>query len=232
MKANPDRYVIKPSGAARNMKRRLFVGEEEDGEDVIRVLEAYKSSFPDEIKEFQLQRRITGVEVAVGAFFNGKEFVTPINVNFEHKKLFPGNIGPSTGEMGTAMFWSGPNRLFNSTLKKMEARLAAGGLRRLHRPQLHRQRQRHLPARVHLALRLSDDQHPAGRDAHADRPVPVRPRRGGNPKLQGEERLPDRRAHRRAAVSVRRRRDASRCSKNAAILFKKRHRPRKCTSRT
>lgn len=118
---NPDRYVIKP---ASTVKRRLFVGEEDDGQDVVRVLEAYKKSFPDEIKVFQLQRRVTGVEVAVGAFFNGKEFVYPINVNFENKKLFPGNIGPSTGEMGTVMFWSGANRLFNSTLKKMEARFA------------------------------------------------------------------------------------------------------------
>jgi phosphoribosylamine---glycine ligase len=124
VRSNPERYVIKPSGQAANVKRRLFVGDEDDGEDVIRVLEAYKKSFPDEIKVFQLQRRVTGVEVAVGAFFNGKEFVYPINVNFEHKKLFPGNIGPSTGEMGTVMFWSGANRLFNSTLRKMEARLA------------------------------------------------------------------------------------------------------------
>jgi len=37
----------------------LFVGEEEDGEDVIRMLEAYKKAFSDEIKVFQLQRRIT-----------------------------------------------------------------------------------------------------------------------------------------------------------------------------
>ncbi len=127
VRANPERYVIKPSGAAGSVKRRLFVGDEEDGQDVIRVLEAYKKSFPDEIKIFQLQRRVTGVEIAVGAFFNGREFIYPLNVNFEHKKLFPGNIGPSTGEMGTAMFWSGPNRLFNSTLKKMEARLAEEG---------------------------------------------------------------------------------------------------------
>jgi phosphoribosylamine---glycine ligase len=127
VKLNPDRYVIKPSGEAGNVKRRLFVGDEDDGEDVVRVLEAYKKSFPDEIKVFQLQKRVTGVEVAVGAFFNGKEFAYPINVNFEHKKLFPGNIGPSTGEMGTTMFWSGPNKLFNSTLRKMEPLLAREG---------------------------------------------------------------------------------------------------------
>ena len=56
---NPDRYVIKPSGEAQNVKRRLFVGEEEDGDDVIRMLEAYKRAFSEEIKVFQLQRRVT-----------------------------------------------------------------------------------------------------------------------------------------------------------------------------
>ena len=72
VKKNPDRYVIKPSGEAQNVKRRLFVGEEEDGNDVIGMLEAYKRAFSDEIKVFQLQRRVNGVEVAVGGFFNGK----------------------------------------------------------------------------------------------------------------------------------------------------------------
>jgi phosphoribosylamine--glycine ligase len=122
--ANPNRYVIKPSGEAQNNKRLLFVGEEDDGKDVIQVLGDYKRAWSDKIKEFQLQRRVVGIEVAVGAFFNGKEFVTPINVNFEHKKLFPGDIGPPTGEMGTSMFWSEPNRIFNLTLKKMEPKLA------------------------------------------------------------------------------------------------------------
>jgi phosphoribosylamine--glycine ligase len=124
---NPARYVIKPSGEAQNVKRRLFVGEEDDGQDVIRMLEAYKKAFSDEIKVFQLQKRVTGVEVAVGAFFNGKQFIYPININFEHKKLFPGELGPPTGEMGTSMFWSAPNTLFNRTLLKMEAKLAEEG---------------------------------------------------------------------------------------------------------
>jgi phosphoribosylamine--glycine ligase len=121
---NPGEYAIKPSGEAQNIKRLLFVGEESDGKDVLQVLEAYKRVIPDKVKVFQLQKRAVGVEVAVGAFFNGKEFITPINVNFEHKKLLPGNLGPSTGEMGTSMFWSEPNKLFNLTLKKLEPVLA------------------------------------------------------------------------------------------------------------
>jgi phosphoribosylamine--glycine ligase len=123
VRANPARYVIKPSGEAQNIKRLLFVGEDDDGTDVIHVLESYGKVYSDRVRTFQLQRRRLGVEVAVGAFFNGHEFLTPINVNFEHKKLFPGNIGPSTGEMGTGMYWSAPNRIFNQTLKKVEAKL-------------------------------------------------------------------------------------------------------------
>ncbi len=97
---NPGRYVIKPSGKAQNEKELLFVGQEIDGNDVINVLARYKKRWSNKIRIFQLQKFSSGVEVAVGAFFNGKEFAHPINTNFEHKRLFPDNIGPSTGEMG------------------------------------------------------------------------------------------------------------------------------------
>ncbi len=127
VKENPDRYVMKPCELAANIKGLLFIGEENDGRDLIQVLSAYKKAWSKKIPSFQLQKRISGVEIAVGAFFNGKEFIYPINVNFEHKKLFPSNLGPSTGEMGTSMFWSEPNKLFNMTLKKIESILAAEG---------------------------------------------------------------------------------------------------------
>src|SRR5918911_381714 len=120
---NPGRYVIKPSGKAQNEKELLFVGQEEDGNDVIYVLSHYKKSWSNKIKIFQIQKYASGVEVGVGAFFNGKEFVPPINVNFEHKRLFPGDIGPSTGEMGTSMMWMQKNRIFELTLEKMEEKL-------------------------------------------------------------------------------------------------------------
>jgi phosphoribosylamine--glycine ligase len=105
----------------------LFIGEEADGRDVLEVLEAYRKNRAEEIEVFQLQKRVTGVEVAVSAFFNGREFMLPVSINFEHKKLFPGDIGPMTGEMGTLMYWSGPNKMFNATLKKMEGRLSEVG---------------------------------------------------------------------------------------------------------
>jgi phosphoribosylamine-glycine ligase len=100
VKGNPDRYVLKPSGKAQNEKELLFIGQEEDGKDIELVLEHYKANWSKKIKEFLIQKFAEGVEIAVGAFFNGKDFVMPICVNFEHKKLFPHELGPSTGEMG------------------------------------------------------------------------------------------------------------------------------------
>jgi phosphoribosylamine--glycine ligase len=119
VESNPAPYVIKPLGEVQNVKRLLYVGREDDGSDVIDVLRAYEKAWGHRMAGFQLQRRVEGCEVAVCGFFNGNEFVEPINLNFEHKKLFPGNIGPSTGEMGTSMFWTGRNRLFRRTLGRL-----------------------------------------------------------------------------------------------------------------
>src|SRR3989344_2558577 len=127
VKENPARYVIKPSGKAQGDKELLFVGQEDDGRDVLQVLKHYKKTWSGQIKTFQIQKYAEGVEIAVGAFFNGKNFVYPINVNFEHKRLFNGNIGPSTGEMGTLMYWTEQNDVFDKTLGKMEEKLAESG---------------------------------------------------------------------------------------------------------
>jgi len=128
IKANPGRYVFKPSGnVPSDQKGLLFLGQEEDGKDITEILEQNKKTWTKRIKKFQLQKMAVGVEVAVGAFFNGQDFIYPINVNFEHKKLFPGDIGPYTGEMGTLMYWSPPNEIFRSTLSKIRPALAKSG---------------------------------------------------------------------------------------------------------
>lgn len=129
IKANPGRYVFKPSGSvSAEQKGILFIGQEETGNDLIEMLEHNKEGWAKKFKKFQLQRYAHGVEVAVGAFFNGQDFIHPININFEHKKLFPGEIGPSTFEMGTLMYWSnGNNNIFSATLEKLLEPLRQSG---------------------------------------------------------------------------------------------------------
>lgn len=124
LEKNPGRYVFKPSGKAQDNKGWLFIGEEEDGVDILELMKSNQGIWKGKIKTFQLQKYATGVEIAVGAFFNGKKFLTPINVNFEHKRIFPGDIGPLTGDMGALMFWSQPNGMFRMTLSKIEQELA------------------------------------------------------------------------------------------------------------
>ena len=125
IKNNPGRYVFKPSGNTPSAgKALLFLGQEDDGRDILALLSQNKDVWQKKVPIFQLQKFVKGVEVAVGAFFNGKEFIRPINVNFEHKRLFPGDLGPMTGEMGTAMFWTQNNPIFEATLAKMKPALA------------------------------------------------------------------------------------------------------------
>ncbi|MBU4274242.1 phosphoribosylamine--glycine ligase [Patescibacteria group bacterium] len=128
IKTNPGRYVFKPSGTiSSEQKGILFLGQEEDGKDLMEILEQNKKTWAKKIKKFQLQKMAVGVEVAAGAFFNGEDFVYPVNINFEHKKLFPGDIGPYTGEMGTLMYWSPSNAIFRNTLEKIKPELIRSG---------------------------------------------------------------------------------------------------------
>jgi phosphoribosylamine--glycine ligase len=124
VKSHPNAYVIKPMGETSEYKQLLFVGSDDEGLDVIRVLKAYEKSWGDDFGNFQLQKKVKGVEVSASAFFNGKEFLEPINITFEHKKLFPKELGVSTGEMGSSMFWTKDSPIFEATLRKFEATLA------------------------------------------------------------------------------------------------------------
>ncbi|MEZ4792846.1 MAG: phosphoribosylamine--glycine ligase [Gelidibacter sp.] len=121
---HPDAYVVKPSGETQELKQLLFVGSDDEGLDVIRVLKAYDKSWGNDFGNFQLQKKVKGVEISVAAFFNGKEFLKPLNITFEHKKLFPKELGVSTGEMGSSMFWTNDSPIFDATLKKFEPTLA------------------------------------------------------------------------------------------------------------
>lgn len=109
-------WVVKQSDHQSTLN---YVGMMPDGSDVLSILDHYKHLG---IKNISLQRKLTGVEVAVGRFFNGVDWIGPACINFEHKPLFNGNIGPMTGEMGTLMWYEAAeeSRLFQEVLAKMK----------------------------------------------------------------------------------------------------------------
>ena len=81
VEANPNTYVVKPCGETQELKQLLFIGNDDEGLDVIRVLKAYEKSWGNDFGNFQLQRKVKGVEISIAAFFNGKEFIYPINLS-------------------------------------------------------------------------------------------------------------------------------------------------------
>jgi phosphoribosylamine--glycine ligase len=78
-----------------------------------------------------LQKRIRGVEIGVARYFNGTDWVGPIELNIEHKKLFPGDLGPKTAEMGTLLWYTADeqSRLFREVLAPLKPHLREIGFR-------------------------------------------------------------------------------------------------------
>jgi phosphoribosylamine--glycine ligase len=131
VKKNKKAWVIKQNGLAS--KSINYVGNFDDARDVIDVLQSYKNSDASHGAILTLQERVRGVEIAVMRFFNGIDWVGPMLINCEHKKFFPGDLGPTTSEMGTLGWYDEDesNKLFSETLAKMKPYLQKIGYRGL-----------------------------------------------------------------------------------------------------
>jgi phosphoribosylamine--glycine ligase len=121
------RYVLKFNGAD-SPRTRNYVGELDDGADMLALLQMYRDhpvggGAPD----FVLMEHLQGVEVGVGAYFNGSDFLQPACIDFEHKRFFAGELGELTGEMGTVVSYRGAQRLFEAVLAPLAPLLAEGG---------------------------------------------------------------------------------------------------------
>lgn len=122
----PARFVFKINDAA-SLRTKNYVGQLENGDDMIALLALQKSQWSESwLPDFVLMEYIEGIEIGVGAYFNGEDFLQPALLDFEHKRLFPGELGELTGEMGTVVSYRGAERIFEQTLGRMRDLLRKG----------------------------------------------------------------------------------------------------------
>jgi phosphoribosylamine--glycine ligase len=116
----PGRYVVKFNAAYET-----FVGQLPDGRDVAAFLTGLASQGLNE--SFVVMKHVEGVEMGVGAYFDGEKFLKPSCLDWEHKRFFPGDLGELTGEMGTIVTYDRTAHFHTLTLGRIEDFLRDAG---------------------------------------------------------------------------------------------------------
>ena len=113
--AEMKRFVSKPKGDAERELSYVSKGPR----DMLYMLGVWEKS--NKLKsQFMLQEFVKGTEIAVGGWLGKNGFAEYVMENFEHKPLMNDNIGPNTGEMGTAVKYTNDSALFREVLLPME----------------------------------------------------------------------------------------------------------------
>lgn len=126
---NKDRkWILKQNGNAP--KHLNHKGKFDGNEDMVYHIEGLKKTWHESEYgpvDFDLMEVVEGTEIAASAFFNGHDFLKNKNgkivgfLNFEEKKEIDGNLGETTGEMGTSFIGvTEDNKTFKDILLRPE----------------------------------------------------------------------------------------------------------------
>ena len=126
IQSNPARYVLKFNGA-KFASNDNYVGQLADGSDVRAVLAGKLRDINEGPVSFVLMEHVDGIEMGVGAYFDGERFLAPACLDWEHKRFFADDLGELTGEMGTVVTCDRSRRFFEMTLAKLAPRLREHG---------------------------------------------------------------------------------------------------------
>lgn len=105
------KFILKQNGTAP--KHLNHKGKFEGGIDMLFHLEEMKKSWNEAEfgpVDYDLMEIVEGMEVAASALFNGRDWMRDKDgkmlafLNFEHKKESDGDLGETTGEMGTLFY--------------------------------------------------------------------------------------------------------------------------------
>ena len=147
----PGRYVLKFNGPTASIDN--YVGRLPDGRDVRAFLARLKQA--DGAAGLILTEFVEGVEMGVGAYFDGAKFLTPACLDWEHKRFFPDDLGELTGEMGTVVTYDRTRALLRADAWPHGKASPGQRLLRLHQLEHDRERARDMAARIHLSFWLS-----------------------------------------------------------------------------
>ena len=155
VRSSSARFVLKSNGAD-SLRTRNYVGELEDGRDMIALLTLHAAQWRDNAApDFVLMERVEGIEVGVGAYFNGEAFLQPACLDWEHKRFFAGDLGELTGEMGTIVTYRGISAHLRWHACADCGRAARKRILRLYQSQSDHQRTRIMAARIYEPFWIS-----------------------------------------------------------------------------
>ena len=118
LRKTPGLYVLKWNGDGFGAAD-TYIGRMADGRDLLAMIAAKFRHLGRERISYVLMERVEGVEMGVGAYFDGDRFLTPACLDWEHKHFFPGDLGELTGEMGTVVTYERTTTFFERTLALM-----------------------------------------------------------------------------------------------------------------